>query len=395
MNYKLEHRDILYGNEQLGPYPDHLLKRVDKLTIDVPGPVHARSQLESAASRGARGEFGSRVAYQSTRNIHKVPIGASLFEIRLNLRDINNSRKNSVAPEKAPIPEDPRILSRHLKSFGHFLGADLMGVCEVPQGAVYKDDPQGNPIDIPYKYALVFIKRKHLPTTLASNGHDWIFDSASHQTYQLLAIWSDTVADYLRRLGYDAISSNMRNYVTLMTPLVLASGLGEASRMGIALNPFLGANFKASAVLTDLPLEPDRPIDIGLQSYCSRCAICADHCPVRAICRGDKQLYNGYMTWLLDSKKCFSFHVVNKNGSVCGLCTRICPWNRPNSMPEDFKGWDGDLKKLFSDVDARAKWLQKHNFRDEREFTGKWWFDLEEIDGRITIPASTHYEVIE
>jgi hypothetical protein len=37
----------------------------------------------------------------------------------------------------------------------------------------------------------------------------------------------------------------MRNYITLMTPLILAAGLGEASRLGIALNPFQWANFKA------------------------------------------------------------------------------------------------------------------------------------------------------
>ena len=55
-----------------------------------------------------------------------------------------------------------------------------------------------------------------------------------------------------------------------MTPLIIEAGLGEGSRLGIALNPFVGASFKAAAVLTDLPLEVDKPIDFGLQEYCKK-----------------------------------------------------------------------------------------------------------------------------
>jgi hypothetical protein len=394
MNYKLNNRDILYNDAQLGPYPDHLLKRVDRITTKVPGPVKNRSQLESAASRANRGEYGENVAQERRRVIEKVPIGAALFEIRTNIKEINRLKKNPVATEKAPLPDNTRVMSRHLKSMGYFLGADLMGICEVPQGAVYTDDEFGNPIDVPYKYAVVFSKRKHLLTTLASTGHDWIFDSTSHQVYQLLAVWSDTMANYIRRLGYEAEVSNMRNYITLMTPLILAAGLGEVSRLGIALNPFFGANFKAAAVLTNLPLLPDKPIDFGLQEYCSKCKICADQCIVGAISTKDKELYNGYMTWLLDAKKCAIYNSINKIGSVCGHCTRICPWNRPHTDPCDFKDWDGDIKRLFVDADARAAYLREHNFRDELEDTHKWWIDLEEIDGRLVIPKSTKYGVI-
>ncbi len=395
MNYRLENRDILYNDEPLGPYPDHLLRRVDKLTVAVPGPVRSRSQLEHAQSLAARGVFGEKIAGESKRIIEKIPLGAALFAIRNHIKEADNREKNLVAAEKAPIPDDPRVLSRHMKSFGYFLGADLMGVCEIPDGAVYRDDADGNPIDVPYKNALVFIKRKHQPTSLASSGNDWIFDSASLQVYQLLAVWTDTAADYIRRLGYGAEVSNMRNYITLMTPLILAAGLGEASRLGIALNPFLGANFKAAAVLTDLPMLPDKPIDFGLQDYCEKCRICAEQCPAGAICAGEKRLYNGYATWKMDSRKCVTFNMFNTKGGVCGRCARICPWNRPDTEPADFRAWDGDIKKIIADVDARAAYLRKRNFRDEREDTKKWWFDLEEVDGRLFIPKTTRYEILE
>ena len=44
------------------------------------------------------------------------------------------------------------------------------------------------------------------------------------------------------------------------------AGLGELSRIGeLVLNPFLGPRSKSIVFTTDLPLQPDRPIDFGLQ----------------------------------------------------------------------------------------------------------------------------------
>ena len=78
------------------------------------------------------------------------------------------------------------------------------------------------------------------------------------------------MANYLRRLGIDAVPSNMNNYYTLMPQVVLDAGMGELSRMGIILNPFLGCNCKYAAVLTNLELEVDGYVDFGLQKYCAQ-----------------------------------------------------------------------------------------------------------------------------
>lgn len=92
--------------------------------------------------------------------------------------------------------------------------------------------------------------------------------------------------------------------MTIMPRLVALAGLGEFSRLGIVVNPFMGAAFKAAAVLTDLPLVPDGPIDFGLQNYCSVCKICAEQCPMHAISTGEQEEYRGYMLWRTDERRC-------------------------------------------------------------------------------------------
>ena len=92
-----------------------------------------------------------------------------------------------------------------------------------------------------------------MPTIAASHGDEWLDDTVAYQAYQRLACMSNTLADYIRRLGWPARSDAFNNYVTIMPRLVALAGLGEFSRLGIVVNPFVGAAFKAAAVLTDLP----------------------------------------------------------------------------------------------------------------------------------------------
>ena len=382
---RIKYRDILYNNDQLGPFPMHLLKRVDNPTNRITGPIERRDMRENVFSRSHSGEFGEEIQREFERMTVRYPVGAALVDLQDHINRYKDHR-NEVASHKAPIPDDPRVRSRHLKSMGYFLGADIMGIGRLPQSAVYSHDMKGNPIEAPYDYAIVFVVRKSDRTICASNGWDQIIDPASFQAYQRVALQSEVLANYIRRLGYDAVPSNNFNYLTLMPQVLLEAGIGEVSRMGIVLNPFLGTNFKSACVLTNMEMELDGYVDFGLQKYCSTCKICAEQCPAGAVSSGDQILYNGYYTWKLDSRACSDFDVLNKEGCVCGRCTKVCPWHRPKSEPRDFENWDGNLKDLHKGVNEQRKLVIENNYVDPSENTDKWWFELDEVEDRLVIP---------
>jgi reductive dehalogenase len=266
-----------------------------------------------------------------------------------------------------------------------------MAIGKLPQSAVYTHHPDGTPIEVPYKYAIVFINKKADRTICASNGWEQIVDAASFQAYQRLTLQTEVASNYIRRLGWEAEPSNMYVYLTLMPQILLEAGIGEVCRMGIVLNPFLGTNFKASCVLTNMDLEIDGPIDFGLQEYCANCRICAEQCPAGAIPKGDQVLYNGYYTWKLNAEACSNFDVLNKEGCVCGRCTKVCPWHRLDSEPRDFADWDGNPDQLYESVNRQRKRLIKNNYVDPLEKTGKWWFELdEETNGELVIPTNVN-----
>ena len=132
-------------SRQLGPYPMEKLKRVDEPTTRITGNVRRFDQREEGFNRALRGDFGPFAARERQRFVLKQPLSAALVEMDLHLTSMADGE---VASAKAPIPKDPEVLNRHIKSLGYFLRADIMGICRLPQWAVYSHDMEGQPIEL-------------------------------------------------------------------------------------------------------------------------------------------------------------------------------------------------------------------------------------------------------
>jgi epoxyqueuosine reductase QueG len=81
---------------------------------------------------------------------------------------------------------------------------------------------------------------------------------------------------------------------------------------------------KIGAVLTDLPLWEDGPVDFGLTEFCRLCGKCARSCPAGAISRDDPQMINGLWQWEHNETKCMEMWM--KKGT--GICMATCPFSQ-------------------------------------------------------------------
>ena len=95
-----------------------------------------------------------------------------------------------------------------------------------------------------------------------------------------------------------------------------AAGLGWFGRNNLLVNPELGSRFRLVTVLTDMPLEPDRPLDRD----CGSCHACAAACPARAI-KDTRESFDHlacYETLKDFRKKGYTTQF------ICGICVRDC-----------------------------------------------------------------------
>lgn len=361
------------------------IKRMQQPTTRLTDTIQRVDRRNTAYGLAARGEYGAAVQSAVANCLpEKYPLSAAQKAVIDHLA----SMPAVTAADPAPIPRDPAILTRHIKALGSFLKCDQVAACQVPTFAYYSHTKQGEPIQPKFPNAILIVMRKEWRAVRASSGRDWMGDPISFQAYQHLALVAETMANYLRRLGYQALPqygpSFLDNYIVMLPPLLLMAGVGEVSRAGIILNPYLGLAYKAAAILTDMPLEFDAPIDFGLQRFCQACKLCASACPSKAIPSGDRVLYNGYETWKLDVRRCASFNFTNKHGTMCNRCVKACPWSAPPTR----------LHNLVRQMVLRWRFTRSLAILGAQRFDfgksspdEKWWFDMEYVNGVIQAPG--------
>jgi ferredoxin len=241
-------------------------------------------------------------------------------------------------PKRAPAG-DPARMTWKIKGIARFLGADRVGVCRLNQTYVAShrwdeymagSGQPARPIRLGHRFAVSLVFRRDYD--LVKAGHSYIDGAEGTLVYNRAAVTACQLAAYIRELGYPARAHHEREEQVLQVPIAVEAGLGELGRLGMLLTPDWGPRVRISTVTTDLPLVPDEPVDIGVQTVCSLCGKCAQNCPSGAIPREGQVVVRGVRKWAIDPRKCLGFWgSCKKKWDDCSLCIAVCPYNRPDT----------------------------------------------------------------
>ena len=179
-------------------------------------------------------------------------------------------RVGRVNPVQADIPSDPELRAQHLKAFGYYVDASMMGVCALPAqarltiprrnpdtGVLARDlrerqtktlaagvdvimanlrDAASAPVTaLPdHTHALVILMAYPRDPKRGEPGSDWIMDAQAERACLRATENATVLAEYIRQLGYDArVHSPTTSDVNLGTCAV-AGGLAVWENGGIA-----------------------------------------------------------------------------------------------------------------------------------------------------------------
>jgi epoxyqueuosine reductase len=256
-----------------------------------------------------------------------------------------------------PDPDpDPADFTKKIKQIARFVGANRVGIAQLNRKWVY-DETCRNPYapDAPQTKKIVFkdVKEtdetdteliipetvKYAVVTVAEMnriatqiGPTSVQSSvATNMGYARIGIIDIALAEAIRTFGYNAIPT--MNNTALSIPLAIDAGLGQLGRHGLLITPDFGAAVRIGKVLTDMPLVPDGPIDLGVTKFCESCTKCAENCPAKCITFGERT-YNapvdtsnsGALKWFTDGRKCLRLWV--ESGASCVNCQAVCTYTK-------------------------------------------------------------------
>jgi epoxyqueuosine reductase QueG len=133
-----------------------------------------------------------------------------------------------------------------------------------------------------------------------------------------------SLSNYIQELGFQALPIPASQILDWEKHIAHVShkhvgelaGLGWIGRNNLLVNPNLGARFRLVTILTDMPLDADKPLDRN----CGKCKKCLSTCPANAIKNTQEEF---------DHMACYEkiedFRRAGIVGQhVCGVCVKAC-----------------------------------------------------------------------
>ena len=211
----------------LGPYATERLPRADA------PPAMTKTVWPQSKAGGARAIWRVMDDY------------AALYD---SLRD------GPVAPQRAPISQDPERRARDLKAHCHFLDAQIVGVARMPEDAWF-----GEPV-ADHAHALVIAIEYAKDPAPGAPGDNWLTGSQDARSDLRAGEIATIMAGYIRHLGYAARAHSASLSDVDLPRLAVAAGIAEIGAGGVLRNPFLGRRFRLAAVTTAFEIAADRPL---------------------------------------------------------------------------------------------------------------------------------------
>ncbi|TVQ20018.1 MAG: reductive dehalogenase [Bacteroidetes bacterium] len=292
--------------------------------------------------------------------------------------------------------KSPQHGSELIKKITHTFGATLVGVTAIKEEWVYQGILRGvgktnfaKPAH--WKNAIVFAIPHEWESFYANPTY-----GTSYEAYTMLRFIAGKLETFIREIGFSSRSHVPPNsYDLIIPPLAIDAGLGEQGRHGVVITPELGANTRLAAVSTDMPLEADNPVDLGIMKFCNKCKICAEECPSGAISFDDKptKVIRGYRRWCTDQDKCFKAwnQVATSSARGCRVCLAVCPYSRKNNWihtfareldPRDPTGFTASamlaMQKQFFDYPGGSQYLPPPDGNNKTYGKAPDWLRTEE-----------------
>ncbi|MHA1447531.1 MAG: reductive dehalogenase [Candidatus Heimdallarchaeaceae archaeon] len=261
---------------------------------------------------------------------------------KTNVKQVNYDVQE---PQKYNV-QDPKEMSKWLKKISKVYGASLTGVAKFDPKWIYTNDRMDRPYVIPDKIQNVIVIAVEMDLGAINTSPKWSSGIATGLGYSKMAFVRTLLSSFIRNLGYEAIPAG--NALAISVPIAVEAGLGGYGRHGLLITKEYGPRVRVAKILTDMPLEADKPsyrFAKSVEKFCETCMTCAEKCPSASIPFDKEPSYKthsisnnpGVKKWYINVDTCYLFWL--ENGGDCSSCISDCEYNHKPTWIHKIANW--------------------------------------------------------
>jgi reductive dehalogenase len=169
------------------------------------------------------------------------------------------------------------------------------------------------------------------------------FKGANSSRYRLMSVVQPCIQDFIGGLGYNCYGypDGSGGLIPANASAIL-TGIAEPCRHSDnSISPEYGPVAGYYSLITDMPLEPNPPIDAGIFRFCHTCYKCAELCPSDSITmdkeptweipnvEGKPQIHSspGKKLFWCNAPQCMFYFASWSKPYACGVCHGACTFN--------------------------------------------------------------------
>ena len=316
-----------------------------------------------------------------------------------------------LGPQTAETPDDlgvdrwegtPSQNANMIRAAIRHFGASTVGFVELDENTrklIYYEDPDGKEVVfedvdeayedddkrvIPEKAKWVIVYTYQMSEETMRLSPDPVGAGTTSVAYSRFPQIQNSLQEFLHGLGYQGLGEASINALGIGPAFAVLAGLGEIGRFNRLITPEFGPMVRVQKMVTDLPLEPTKPIDAGIQEFCKSCKLCAEACPPDALSMEDEPFWEplgewssvGHKAWFEDAPACIEYWRTGP-GTNCGICFSVCPYAKKDetfmhTLVKGVSARTGLFNGMFTAMD------QAFGYGEGRD-TETWWnLDLPE-----------------
>lgn len=132
------------------------------------------------------------------------------------------------------------------------------------------------------------------------------------------------LADFIRQCGWQCHPRVSLDGAIKFGPNAVNAGVANFATSGLAVTKEFGTRLRWCAITIEADIPVDKPRDLNVEEFCSRCRMCQKTCPVQSIPK-EAIRYRGSMRRRISDHKCFTSMMLR---SGCLNCIKVCPMSK-------------------------------------------------------------------